>query len=94
MESSDLEEVPLSEQDKGHIAEAWLGQIHAVPGEGEPNIATMLETGLFAVIVNQVLLVHGFEPGTAVFEWRGDGQLTVVGRRLPAGRVSDSPGLK
>ena len=88
---SDVEEVPLTEQDKSHIAEGWLGQIYALPPGSEPDLATVLGIGMFGTIVNQVLLVHGFERGSARFDWREDGQLILMARRLRPVRVTESP---
>lgn len=88
---TDLEEVPLTETERTSIAEAWLGQIHAVPVDSEPDLRDLLGTGMFAAIVNQILLAHDFEPDTADFSWRTDSQLVLMARRQPAVRASQMP---
>ena len=86
---TDLEEVPLTEEERTAIAEAWLGQIHAVAAGSEPDVQNLLGKGVFVAIVNQILLAHDFEANTGAFTWRADAQLVLMARRQPTVRASE-----
>jgi hypothetical protein len=86
---SELEEVPLTEQEKSDIAEAWLGYLHALPAGAEPDMQGHQGGGVFIAIVNRILAVHDFEPFTAAFRWGADQELILLARRLPSTRRAE-----
>jgi len=83
---SELEEVPLTEQEKSDIAEAWLGYLHALPEGAEPDLQGHQGGGVFISIVNRILVAHDFEPFSAAFRWGADRELMLLARRLPSTR--------
>jgi hypothetical protein len=83
LETTGLEEVPLTDQEKTDIAEAWLGYLHSLPDGAEPDLHANRRPGLFTQIVNQILAAHDFEPFTATFGWGPEQELVLLARRLP-----------
>ena len=88
VDATDLEEVPLTDEEKSHIAEAWLAYVHALPPDREPDMTASESSAQFKATLNRILAAHDFEPFTATFQWDGKGLLVVMARRLPAARRS------
>ena len=91
MEADDLEQVPLTEREQTDIAEAWLGQLIGLPRDSKPNLDAMLHGSMFVAVVNQILGAHDFEPSSAEFRWRADGELMLLARRQSSVRASEMP---
>ena len=89
METTDLEEVPLTDEEKRDIAEAWLAYVHALPPDREPDMRSSEGSGQFKMTLNRILAAYDFEPFTATFQWDGEGRLVVMARRLPTARPSN-----
>jgi hypothetical protein len=88
VETTDLEEVPLTDEEKSDIAEAWLAYLHALPPDRVPDMTTSEGSGQFKATLNRILAAHDFEPFTGTFRWDSLGRLVVMARRLPAARPS------
>ena len=83
MESTDLEEVPITDDEKRHLVEAWLSYVHAVSQQSDPDAANLMRTPYFRDTLNRILLAHDFEPFSAEFQWDPGDELVVLARRLP-----------
>jgi hypothetical protein len=86
VEPAELEEVPLTDQDKSEVVDAWLSYVHGLPADSEPDMATLEQTSIFKATLNRVLAAHDFEPFTATIRWGADSQAIVLARRLPVAR--------
>ena len=85
-----LEIVELTEREREAIAEAWLGHVHSLPADAEPDMEELLRTGMFAAIVNEILLAHDFVPYTAIFRWTAGSELLLMA--LPAVVAGEATG--
>ena len=86
MEPAELEEVPLTDQDKREVVDAWLSYVHGLPADSEPDMTTLKQTPIFKATLNRVLAAHDFEPFTATIRWGADNQVILLARRLPVAR--------
>ena len=90
--NENLEEVPLTPEEKSDIAEAWLSYIHALPPGGEPDLQLGEGTRLLKMTLNRILLAHEFEPFSAKFTWSADMEVVVLARKLPRPNSEPGPG--
>jgi hypothetical protein len=89
MDPTDLQELPLTEEEKNHLIDAWLSYMHALAPDSEPDLSGLQHTPMFKATVNRILAAHDFEPFTATFIMGADNQLVLMARRLPS--TLDSP---
>ncbi len=89
MEPEDLEEVPLTEEEKNYLVDGWLSYLHGLPADSDPNLAGLLHAPMFQATINAILVAHDFEPFTAAFRMGPDNELVLIARRLPTTRAID-----